>query len=234
MRFEKVLDDVERLVGKRLSSIRPGAEILLTQIDRTRRQLELQTKDGQLKTRPLSELEAIWDALLKRPAVHVDKILDGSGSSRNQPETILANLPYIEYFHDGVKHLAYVDKPTHTLGTIKEMDPLQSDSLRQRLRAWSRAIGTLVVTDHVADTCRMLEKVTGLTVKPLGMGVYRLEWDSGQVIIATPSELDNKVSPGVYPVIPGRRAPESGITLQVGDLDMCVVDSGDLKIAIVY
>ena len=47
--------------------------------------------------RPLLELERIWCELQRSPTVHVDKVLNGSGSSRKQLETILANSPYIEW-----------------------------------------------------------------------------------------------------------------------------------------
>lgn len=46
---------------------------------------------------PLLELERIWCELQRSPAVHVDKVLNGSGPSRKQLETIQANLPYIEW-----------------------------------------------------------------------------------------------------------------------------------------
>lgn len=57
------------------------------------------------------------------PAAHVDSVLGGSGSSRSQPETILANLPYVEWLTvAGKKNIAYVGDDTHEKGTLHKMD----------------------------------------------------------------------------------------------------------------
>jgi len=65
-------------------------------------------------------------------AVHVDEVLHGSGTSRNQPETILANLPYVEWLKlDNKKHIAFVGKNTHLYGTLKQMDSIPASNLNQ-------------------------------------------------------------------------------------------------------
>lgn len=98
MTFDEVINDIGKMVGLELESIKPGANIKLNGIDRTAKRIELITSAGKIKTRPFSELEKIWNKLCSSPAAHVDSVLGGSGSSRNQPETVMANLPYIEWF----------------------------------------------------------------------------------------------------------------------------------------
>lgn len=120
--FDEVLKDIEiNLVGLKLPSIRPGAEITIVKLDRMDESIHLTTSKGQPKKRPFKELEKLWRALCDNPAIHVDSVLKGSGSSRNQPETILANLPYVEWFkHSGKKHLAIQSTNSHKFGTLKE------------------------------------------------------------------------------------------------------------------
>ena len=110
----------------KLNSIRQGAEIEILEIDLEKDNLILKTVAGQKKSRPIEELRKIWSQMMIKPAVHVEGVLHGSGTSRNQPETILANLPYIEWLKiDNKKHISYVEKNTHPYGTIKRMDPMK-------------------------------------------------------------------------------------------------------------
>src|SRR5690606_22435871 len=111
-----------KLIGLDLQSIRFGAEIRLLHVKRDEGRIELETASGRIVSRPLSEFEKIWTQLIKKPAVHVDTALGGSGSSRNQPETIFANLPYIEWcLINRKKHIVFVGKSSHPLGTLKEV-----------------------------------------------------------------------------------------------------------------
>ena len=109
------------------SAIRPGATITVLDVDTEKGCLLLKTKQGQTRSRPLSELQTIWNELNQKPAVHVEGVLHVSGTSRNQPETILANLPYIEWLKlNNKKHIAFVGKNTHPFETLKQMSPLDS------------------------------------------------------------------------------------------------------------
>jgi len=61
--------------------------------------------------------------MTKGKVIHVDALLRGSGSSRNQPETILASMPDVEYLmKDKKKHVVWVGENTHKLGTLKEQE----------------------------------------------------------------------------------------------------------------
>jgi len=124
MTFDDVIQDIEKLVGLELQSIRPGASLTILNVDREHSNLLIKTSKGQTKSRPFGELETIWDELNRSPAVHVEGVLHGSGTSRNQPETIFANLPYIEWLRiNNKKHIAFVGNVTHAYGTLKQMDP---------------------------------------------------------------------------------------------------------------
>ena len=126
MTFSDVISDIKKMIGIELHSVRPGAEITIQEVDEERDCLILRSTQGQLRSRPLSELRSIWSEMMKSPAVHVDGVLHGSGTSRNQPETILANLPYVEWLKvNNKKHIAYVGRNTHAYGTLKKMDAIK-------------------------------------------------------------------------------------------------------------
>ena len=121
MSFDDVLKDIEGLIGLRLESIRPGAEIVVREVSSDEGRIELETAKGDVKSRPISELRRIWEALSNGTPVHIERVLGGSGSSRNQPETIFANLPYIEWMrHNGKKHIVNVGRNSHPPGTLKK------------------------------------------------------------------------------------------------------------------
>lgn len=121
--FDDVIRDInDSLLGKTLQSISGRATpFKIVEVNDEKRNLYIDM-NGKQKSRPFDELERIWQEMRSKPAVHVESFLGGSGSSRNQPETILANLPYVEWLLiDGKKHIAYVDEDTHEPGTIRQM-----------------------------------------------------------------------------------------------------------------
>ena len=120
-----VLHDIgENMIGISLSSISGQATpFTIDHLDEDQRRYYVRLENGKIKSRPYDELERIWQEMTSKPAVHVESFLGGSGSMRNQPETVLANLPYVEWLQiGGKKHIAYVDDDTHAYGTIKKMD----------------------------------------------------------------------------------------------------------------
>ena len=96
MNFSDIINDVKKLVGLELQSIRPGASITILEVDSDKGCIVIKTRQGQIRSRPINELQIIWNELNRAPAVHVEGVLHGSGTSRNQPSTNLANLPNIE------------------------------------------------------------------------------------------------------------------------------------------
>lgn len=121
--FQEMLVDLEELRGIPLSSISGQATpFQIEEIDRENDRILLNV-NGTPKSRPLEELRKIWEVMCSLPAAHVDSVLGGSGSSRSQPETILANLPYVEWLTVvGKKNIAYVGEDTHEKGTLRKMD----------------------------------------------------------------------------------------------------------------
>lgn len=121
--FQEMLIDLEELRGMPLNSISGQATpFRIEEIDRENDRILLNV-NGTSKSRPLDELRRIWEVMCSLPAAHVDSVLGGSGSSRSQPETILANLPYVEWLTvAGKKNIAYVGEDTHEKGTLHKMD----------------------------------------------------------------------------------------------------------------
>lgn len=120
--FNEMLTDLEQLKGLPLSSISgQAAPFRIIEIDRENDRIVLDL-GGSTKSRPLEELRRIWKVMCEKPCAHVDSVLAGSGSSRNQPETILGSLPYVEWVNiKGKKNIAYIGEETHERGTLKKM-----------------------------------------------------------------------------------------------------------------
>lgn len=124
MKFKHILLDIEKLVGKPLQAINPKtAPIYITKFDREIKSYYVSNSPNYLgNSRPFTELEAIWNDLIYKGFCNVDQALYGSGSSRNQPETIFAHLPYIQHFRfKGKKHIFLRTDSVHELGTLSEL-----------------------------------------------------------------------------------------------------------------
>jgi hypothetical protein len=162
MTFQDALAIWASLKGKKLASIRPGAEIAIVGVDFEAGNLTVTNGEAQ-KSRSFAELRRVWDAMATEKLVHVDSVLRGSGSSRNQPETLLASLPWVEWaFIDRKKHLLLMNAATHHAGVLKQALPetvLALQALRAR-RATAKAELIIAVCDIKAAT-DALEDVTG-------------------------------------------------------------------------
>lgn len=178
MIFTDVMKDIHKLVGLELNSIRPGAKITITDVDEERGSLILRTSSGQNRSRPIDELQKIWNEMMVKPAVHVEGVLHGSGTSRNQPETILANLPYIEWLKvDNKKHIAYVGKNTHAFGTLRQMDSVLAVEVTTKMRA-SKGGGkftTAIVAKDVNQSIQEMQTICQGTVTTIEQGIYQLQ-----------------------------------------------------------
>lgn len=133
--FNEVLADLESLRGISLHSISgQAAPFYIEDIDYQNSRIVLNV-GGTSKSRPFDELHRIWDVMCEKPAAHVDSVLSGSGSSRSQPETILANLPYVEWVNiAGKKNIAYIGEETHERGTLKRMDDERAEEYQALMR----------------------------------------------------------------------------------------------------
>ena len=210
MDFNTVIDDIEGLTGQRLNSISPGCEITIEYIDREAESIRLRTSTGQPKSRPFSEIRTLWTALTTKPIVHVEGALHGSGSSRNQPETILANLPYVEWLrYDRKKHIAYVGRRTHAPGTLRQMSQQDIARIKTQIEYDSAAseYRALFVTEDVATTGRALSQKLGNEVSPLSEGFYKCQIGDETLLVCTESVVD--LRRGVYTFIEPGHAPAS-------------------------
>ncbi|MEC6881600.1 DUF262 domain-containing protein [Photobacterium piscicola] len=136
MHFNDVLSDIEKLIGKQLQAINPKtAPIYLTKIDRKIKKYFVSSTPNEVGIgRFFWELEDIWGDLQYKGFTNVDQALYGSGSSRNQPETIFANLPYIEHFkYKNKKHILLCSKVTHANGTLLEVPLSEYRILRKKI-----------------------------------------------------------------------------------------------------
>ncbi|MFD5022976.1 hypothetical protein ACFWMP_29235 [Paenibacillus sp. NPDC058367] len=234
MTFDEVINDIEKMIGLELESIKAGANITLTGIDKIAKRIELMTSVGKIKTRPFSELEKIWNTLCSSPAAHVDSVLGGSGSSRNQPETVMANLPYVEWFFlNGKKHLALVKESAHGYGTLLKMDELAAIEIKDKLlNAANTACEVVVITENIKETAYAYEKVTGIPLYPVSPGVYEQYKDKVRFIFVSKSNLDNQVKPGTYIVVSGGSNKGSEQTIHLDGREFQVFCEGGIQVLV--
>ncbi|TGY93602.1 hypothetical protein E5329_17735 [Petralouisia muris] len=133
-KFKNIIEDIKGLIGIELSSLSGiAAKITVTEVNEEESRVIVSVAGGDKDSRSFEEFEKISAVLLEGKFAHVDSILNGSGSSRNRPETILASLPYIEWAKlEGKKYLAYVENDTHPIGTIKKMTDKEIADFKKR------------------------------------------------------------------------------------------------------
>lgn len=203
MTYNDLLKDIEKLTGLQLHSIRPGAELTIEAIEREKCSLLLRNAQGNLRKRSLDEIRNLWSELQKKRIVHVDGFLHGSGSSRNQPETILANLPYIEWLkYNGKKHLAYVEKSTHEFGTLREMNPVEQIGfceLLSKIQSNLHRFSYAVVTNDIKQCIDDFNKDSSYNLTVLEQGAYALSMPNNEVLFLSADKY--KLSCGVYPIL---------------------------------
>lgn len=176
------------MVGLRLRSISGKTDIDIVEVDD-----EKITVKGQsgTKTRPLDEMRRVVARMDLGSPVHVDSVLFGSGSSRNQPETILANMPDAEWLVlNGRKHIVWVGRRTHEIGTLRQIDEFQAAEIRARFRGRGPLTGRestmmLVRAKEVRAVSELLTAVLQSSEpQPMtGTQAYRLSSESSEILI---------------------------------------------------
>lgn len=202
MNFTDVERDVHKLIGLELNSISRSAAITIENIDDEQERLIIRPKNSNSRSRPMDELKRIWDAMQKEPAVHVDKVLNGSGTSRNQPETILANLPYIEWLRiDNKKHIAYVGESTHPFGTLQEMDPVKAVEIAAKLKASARManFSSVIVSKDINASISSVQKICSGKLSTVDKGIYQIETKSDLIVFLSAETCG--LEEGTYAVI---------------------------------
>jgi len=200
--IEEVLQDISTMIDIKLGSIRPGADLTITNIDFDGMKIELETSSGTRRNRPFSEIETIIRFLNFEKVAHVDTVLGGSGSSRNQPETILANLPYIEYTYiDRKKHLVLRDEPTHELGTLKEVGQIEASRIIDEHRERRITLPSqIIVTSKLRETSTRLVAI-GADLSALNQSVYSAKLQARLIWIVLKGTLDLS-SEGGFSLVP--------------------------------
>ena len=203
MKFDAVISDVSRLVGLKLNSIKPGANICITSVDIENERVLLTDTSNNKKSRPFEELRRVWECLCTDDVAHVDSVLSGSGSSRNQPETILANLPYVEWLIiSNKKHLRYIGTNSHLIGTLKQMDSVAVHQLKEKLKNANAALPTsILIVNSVKAYATWIEAMTGVSPTVVSNGIYRIEQPGTEVWITSVADVGGSLKVGNYPVL---------------------------------
>jgi hypothetical protein len=234
MKVNDVLKDIERLKGLELQSIRRGSNIYIEDLNWKNRRISLRNSSGNFLKRSFAEIELLWQALSTHSAIHVDSVLGGGGSSRNQPETILANLPYIEWFkYSGRKHIALINRPSHDLGTLRKMDNVNADCLREEINNVSRNYPQsrlLIVSHNLTETSDVIERITGIKSKAVRNGVYEFSLPSHRLTLVEENSINRTIPVGTYPILTGY-VPEPNLVeyfVEINGDNFSVVESAGL------
>jgi hypothetical protein len=167
--------------GLHLQSISGKSGIQVLEVDLDEDYISLKSESGE-KRRPLAELRRVVDKMKLNLPIFVDCVLGGSGSSRNQPETLLVNLPDVEWLKiDNRKHIVWLGRDTHELGTIRTADAFTAKTAQQALADFESGylaapISMVVFSSHISRTSQFLSTLLqGATTEPIGRsGTYRI------------------------------------------------------------
>ncbi|ELK8507675.1 DUF262 domain-containing protein [Vibrio vulnificus] len=204
MQFNDLLSDIGKLVGKQLQSINPStAPIFLTKIDKKARKYFISNDPDKVgNARFFWELEDIWNDLQFKGFSNVDQALYGSGSSRNQPETVFANLPYIEHFkYKKKKHILLRTEKTHDLGTLKEVEGAEFRALRKKIDNYFELTNKDIVNEQrelldllTSSLDAVMKKYPGeVSIQDTEKALDRLSDLTDRVIAGTISKTEDKV-----------------------------------------
>jgi hypothetical protein len=192
------------MIGLKLPSISGKTDITLSSVDADT--ISVRAQSGE-KSRPTEELRRIVLKMDLGQPIHVDSVLFGSGSSRNQPETILANMPDVEWLNlNGRKHIVWVGKQTHELGTLKEIEEFEATQIRARFRGRGpltgrRPTSVLVLAKDPRKASKLLAAALQVSApEPLAGGqAYRISTDSSEILMFPTPEAEQAME--VIPVL---------------------------------
>ncbi len=204
----------------KLHSIRPGAVITLTEVNVREGRITLLDASKNRRSRSLSELRRLWNELRQHKAVHVDSVLAGSGSSRNQPETILASLPYVEWLLiDRKKHISFIGTPTHAPGTLKRMENLAAQALRDAIQAANPVIPSAIfIVENTRSISNCLELVSGVPPTAIASGIYRHTHAEREIWIVNRHNLSPAQPSGVYVVLTSINVPHGAGPISIANM----------------
>jgi hypothetical protein len=152
MHFKDVLSDIEKLIGQELQSINPKTPSLyISNIDRNLEKYFVASSLGSKGVaRSFRELEDVWAELTTKGFSSVDQALYGGGSSRNQPETLFAHLPYIQHFkYKNRKHLLLRNQPVHEFGILSELQSSDLRSVRKKIDNYTSLSNQVICNSQI-------------------------------------------------------------------------------------
>lgn len=166
---------------------------------------------------------------ISEPAVRVEEVLNGSGSSRNQPETIFANLPYIEWLKiNNKKHISLVDKETHPYGTLKQMKNVDALTISSRMNVGTLTRPLVVVsTDNIVFETQQISKQFGVTPKGIIQGVYKYELKNVDLYCISQIQFD--IPQGSYFELDTKLTQDYIKTINIGDYCLGFIQVGNLN-----
>lgn len=171
MNFEDLLDDIEQLIGLPLKAITATTSgITLLSLDReTGKYIVKADSSNREQKRSIRELEAIFESLDRDGYCNVEQALQGSFTSRHQPETIFANLPYIQYFkYERRKHLVLRDSHQHALGETQELPLKEQRQVRRALASNKTFSQILLATELDKALANLKHEIQTLHIKQPG------------------------------------------------------------------
>lgn len=171
MNFEDLLDDIEQLIGLPLKAITATTSgVTLLSLDReTGKYIVKADSSNREQKRNIRELEAIFESLDKDGYCNVEQALQGSFTSRHQPETIFANLPYIQYFkYERRKHLVLRESNQHALGDIQELPLKEQRQVRRALASNKKFSQSLLAAQLEKALTNLNKEINSLHIKQPG------------------------------------------------------------------
>jgi hypothetical protein len=232
MKFDDIISDIAKLVGLRLSSIRPGSDITLTGVDLKNGTLELMDSSNNRRSRSLTEIRKIWEQLCVNKVVHVDSALGGSGSSRNQPETIIANLPYVEWLIvGGKKHISFVGRNTHPFGSLKKMDSIAAQIIASNSKSSEPTYPVaIIVSNNLRLFSDFLEAHSGLQAVGVSPGVYSFTHSSGSLWLVSHTTFGGRLPCGVFLTVSTKSIPKQADEVLISGLRFYLISAEGVEI----
>ncbi|MEJ2765533.1 hypothetical protein VV869_16400 [Photobacterium sp. MCCC 1A19761] len=99
----------KKYIGNTLKSLSGRSDITVNNVNNNG--FNITCSDGQVLQESHRRTRIVFEKLLSEGVVHVDAALQNSGSRRNIPETLIANLPFIE--HGKVNNRQHLFLKTH-------------------------------------------------------------------------------------------------------------------------
>lgn len=170
MDFSQIIPDLKQLIGLDLQAINPKTgTIKLISVNLDQKKYVVQSVDSsKYISRNISELEEIFNELHKNYYCNVDQVLSCSG--RHQPETIFANLPYIQFFRfNNRKHLFFKNDNVHDYGVIQELSTKELKNIKNVISSHKNLNINLVVQQMNSVTLKIQDELKKLNIKTPGI-----------------------------------------------------------------